>query len=465
MQLWVLGALINVVGSLTVNLAANLMKKSHNMQTKMDKGASAALVELHGGAGCCDGSNMSPLCYWRLGALLFAIGSSVNFVSLGMAAQSLLAILGGVQFVSNIFFGRVILHEKVTVQAVLGTVFIVAGLGIAVSFSDHRNRRFSTEDLIALYDDTYIEFLICVCAVLVACESIYVLFTTYEETHAKPLPFSKIVRPVTYSIVSATVGTQSVLQSKCIAELLRTEVESSDPAAESVLRSGFFAVVCLLFLVGLAFWLYRLNNALKLFDGLVIIPIIQVFWTLSAVVQGGMYFHEFRSMSRGQGGFYFLGAVFVFSGVVCIASTATHTQSTPSPIPTAHAHSGRGITLAVTLDVTADVAGGRGQGEGMEGGDEEEAQTLVGTDRAEGNEADDDQGHGSGRLYVADTGHGDPFRRPAEAPTSPPASPSIWARISSPFSSPLKSPPTRVGDVDGATAADPSSRPLLAANA
>ena len=54
-------------------------------------------------------------------------------------------------------------------------------------------------------------------------------------------------------------------------------------------------------------------------------------------------------MSRVQGGFYFLGAAFVFSGVVCIASTATHTQSTPSPIPSAH-NSGM-----MTLEVSADM--------------------------------------------------------------------------------------------------------------
>ena len=173
--LWVIGATINVVGSLTVNLAANLMKKSHNMQLKIDKGAADT-----NGAGCCESNHLSPVCYWRIGALLFALGSIVNFFSLGMAAQSLLAILGappspftrfhgispsrllfvptlplntpppsfppplgGVQFVSNIFFGKVILHEKVTLAAVIGTVFIICGLGIAVSFSDHRRRSFT----------------------------------------------------------------------------------------------------------------------------------------------------------------------------------------------------------------------------------------------------------------------------------------------------------------------------------
>lgn len=273
-------------GSLMVNLAANLMKKSHNMQLKIDKGA----ADKGDYEGLCDCNRLSPICYWRIGAALFALGSIINFLSLGMAAQTLLAILGGVQFVSNIFFGRLILHEKVTFAAVIGTIFIIVGLGIAVSFSDHRNRRFSTADLIALYDDTYLTFLVCVASVLVLCEGLYVLFTRHEGAQRQPLPYSKIVRPITYSIVSATIGTQSVLQSKCVAELLRTSVESGDPE-DRVLHSRFFFVVCGLFLAGLAFWLYRLNNALKLFDGLVIIPIIQVFWTLSAVVQGGFYFH------------------------------------------------------------------------------------------------------------------------------------------------------------------------------
>ncbi len=52
--------------------------------------------------------------YWRLGVLLFSAGSLINFLSLSMAAQSLLATLGGVQFVSNIFFAKFILGERIT---------------------------------------------------------------------------------------------------------------------------------------------------------------------------------------------------------------------------------------------------------------------------------------------------------------------------------------------------------------
>ena len=94
-------------------------------------------------------------------------------------------------------------------------------------------------DLIALYDDTYVQFLVCVVSVLLLCEAVYVVFTN-RELERLPLPYSKIIRPITYSIVSATVGTQSVLQSKCVAELLRTSVESDDPSDTNILQSGFF---------------------------------------------------------------------------------------------------------------------------------------------------------------------------------------------------------------------------------
>ena len=77
-------------------------------------------------------------------------------------------------------------------------------------------------------------------------------------------------------MVSATIGTQSVLQSKCLAELLRTDIVIDRSSGSDLFANGLLYLVLTAFLLGMGFWLYRLNNALKLFDGLVIIPIIQV---------------------------------------------------------------------------------------------------------------------------------------------------------------------------------------------
>lgn len=290
MILWVLGTILNVFGSVLVNLAANLLKLAHNVAVKEQdpelkkeqEGSTGWLAE----ALKC--SFISRTClpsyrfsisysklYWRIGAFLFALGSVINFLSLSMASQSLLATLGGVQFVSNLFFARFILGEIITRKGILASTVIVLGLTVAISFSDHSSKTYTTTELFALYDFTYITFIVCVIALLGLAEFVYVFYTSREK-NGRSMPYSVVVRPVAYSIVSSTVGTQSVLQSKCLAELLKTDIVFDRSRGNDLFSNGLFYVVLTAFLLGMAFWLYRLNNALKMFDGLVIIPILQV---------------------------------------------------------------------------------------------------------------------------------------------------------------------------------------------
>jgi hypothetical protein len=121
---------------------------------------------------------------------------------------------------------------------------------------------------------------------------------------------SGIVRPVTYSLVSALVGTQSVLQSKCFAELVKSTLNG-----DNQFNKVFVYVVILNFICGLSFWLYRMNAALKMFDGLIIIPLLQVFWTTCAILQGGVFFKEFSKFTPLQSTCFLLGVIIVFIGV------------------------------------------------------------------------------------------------------------------------------------------------------
>ena len=121
----------------------------------------------------------------------------------------------------------------------------------------------------ALYDAAYIAFLELVALTLCVLLAVYRLYT-HREAAKTPLPLSRLVRPVTFSFMAATVGTQSVLQSKCIAEVIKSS--SYGQAQQSL---WFVGVVLAVFLGGLCVWLVCLNEALKLFDGPVIIPLLQ----------------------------------------------------------------------------------------------------------------------------------------------------------------------------------------------
>ncbi|CAK9142206.1 unnamed protein product [Ilex paraguariensis] len=107
---WVIGAFINLFGSIAINFGTNLLKLGHDER------------ERHSSLGG-DGTNvktiMKPIIYfqsWRVGILFFAVGNCLNFISFGYAAQSLLAALGSIQFVSNIAFAYFVLNKTVSIK-------------------------------------------------------------------------------------------------------------------------------------------------------------------------------------------------------------------------------------------------------------------------------------------------------------------------------------------------------------
>lgn len=296
--LWIFGMSLNILGSVMVNFGTNLMKSAHNI-VRDQKSSS-----VNSPAG-----ERYSVQIWRVGMAVFVIGSLVNFASFAFAAQSLLAALGTVQFVSNVIFAKCVLGEKLSVRIIIATAIIIFGLTVSIKFSNHASEVYTVKDLIALYSSTYLIFLGCVFTVLLILHLIYLKYTKAEEEGSE-LPMSDIVRPATYSIVSATVGTQSVLQSKCIAELVKATIKG-----ENQFNEWFMYVILLVFISGLSFWLHRMNAALQKFDGLIIIPLLQVFWTTSAILQGGVYFREFEKFSPLQTVGFCLGVVIVFFGV------------------------------------------------------------------------------------------------------------------------------------------------------
>lgn len=242
-----------------VTICCTVIKASHNSESKELSNIESI------------SSSLSTKTIWRLGALSFVVGSCINFASFAFAAQSLLAALGGVQFISNVFFSRFILNERLTSKVIFATCLIIIGLTCAVNYSNHANTSYTREQLLNLYDAEYRIFLLIFTSILVSFEVIYVIYT-FREAQDKPLVGSQLIRPILYAFVSATIGTQSVLQSKCLAELIKVTVVNGE---NQFLDWPLYAILGVL-VTGLSFWLYRLNNALKLFDGILIIPLLQV---------------------------------------------------------------------------------------------------------------------------------------------------------------------------------------------
>ena len=211
----------------------------------------------------------------KFGSIMFLVGGILNFVSMGFAAQSLLASLGSAQFVSNVAFGRLVLGERVTLRTWFATVVICLGNGVIVLHSNRESREYTASELLWAYTTGYRYYLLACLAALLVVHCVHSRITTAINTRTKKtLPVPKYLtstQGITYSLSSAVLGTQQMVAAKCMSELLRLTTTGSN----QLLHPFTYAVIAM-YVVATVFWLYRMNVALQMYEGLFIIPVLQV---------------------------------------------------------------------------------------------------------------------------------------------------------------------------------------------
>ncbi|XP_010514326.1 PREDICTED: probable magnesium transporter NIPA8 isoform X3 [Camelina sativa] len=255
---WVIGAFINIFGSVAINFGTNLLKLGHNERERL------ALQDNGGGK-----MPLKPIIHfqtWRVGILVFLLGNCLNFISFGYAAQSLLAALGSIQFVSNIAFAYVVLNKMVTVKK--GEV-LISMPGQEIS------------------------------------------------------SYWKMLLPFSYAVVSGAIGSCSVLFAKSLSNLLRLAMSSSYQ-----LHSWFTYSMLLLFLSTAGFWMTRLNEGLSLYDAILIVPMFQIAWTFFSICTGFIYFQEFQVFDALRTTMFILGMMCVFLGISLLAPDDTRGNET-----------------------------------------------------------------------------------------------------------------------------------------
>lgn len=288
---WYIGAIINVVGSILINLGTNVMKLGHNKR-------SADLPE----------SSRRPIRKyreWQCGVGLFVVGNALNFVSFGFAAQSLLAALGSIQFVSNVFFAWFVLHERADRRVIVATAMIVVGCIVLVAFGNHQSKSLTSHQLQHLFqNDIYIAYLSWLLATAGLAYIVYRIGTQKLKQEGLGGMSHRWMKslPISYSLFSGMIGTQSVLFSKALSTLMRTTIDG-----HSQLGTWFFWLVLVLFLCCAYFWVTSLNQALRLFPAVVIVPTMQISWTLFSVVSGGIYYQEYHAFTPFTASMFGLG--------------------------------------------------------------------------------------------------------------------------------------------------------------
>lgn len=305
---WVLGVVLGLLGSIAINIGNNI--QALGLQSlKIKRTISVDSIETGG----------EPISFfqsrtWILGTIIFVSGSLINFASFAFAAQSLLASLQSVQFITNLLLGKILLKARITNKMLMGTGLTAIGTCIAVQFSSKAILELNIDEMVTLYKNpVYIAYL-----VLMATFSITLHFTYYhiekKKKEMNPIRYSEVFLPLSYSLSSAMIGTQSVVHAKVIAELLAAQMSGS----ENVFSSKFTYLSILFWFISAFVWLKSLNRAIAVFNPILIIPLLQCSFIFFSILSGGIYFKEFNGFSKSQWIGFWLGIFIMFYGLVLL---------------------------------------------------------------------------------------------------------------------------------------------------
>ena len=334
---WIIGIALVVVGSIGNNLGNNLVSLGHSIAMKNEEeeqqirdNASATStegLESADDAGSdiqADSPTLMPSnntgvhkSYRVIGTVIFVVGSLFTFASFAFGAQSLIASLESVQFVSNVVFAKYVHKEKITMRMLFATLSIVAGNIMVVIFSNHEAQNYTSDKLIHLYvTNTAYQAYLCLAFVLWVFTAW--LYSSYFHSRMvlRQLRWNhSFIEPLAYAISSTIIGTQAVLNSKSLALLIGATTAGTKN------EFNFWYVYLMLgtWLVLVVFWLRRLDLGLSLFPPLFIIPVMQVFFVFFAILCGGIYFQEFITFSVTQYIGFCVGVVLILMGVYGLA--------------------------------------------------------------------------------------------------------------------------------------------------
>lgn len=126
-----------------------------------------------------------------------------------------------------------------------------------------------------------------------------------------PALMERRIIPVCFALYSAAPGTFTVVFSKIVALFIRITTSGEQ---NMFARFDLYLYIVLLVVTGV-WWDKQMNAGLRLFPAVVIMPVMQVAWTVLCILDGGIFFQEFADLPEDGKVFFILGLLIVLSGM------------------------------------------------------------------------------------------------------------------------------------------------------
>jgi hypothetical protein len=200
----------------------------------------------------------------------------------------------------------------------VSTIAIVSGNILVLIFSDHADYLLNSRQVVQLYisNTAYHIYIIFAGVIWLIFHIVFRKYHYSQTVLNVRLWHHEFIEPLSFSISSALIGTQAVLNAKCMSMFIQVSVQGFN----EFIRPAIY-IILVIWLMLVVYWLKRLDLGLELFPPMFIIPVLQVFYMFFAIVCGGIFFEEFNDFTTIQTIGFSLGVFTILVGVYGLAPT------------------------------------------------------------------------------------------------------------------------------------------------
>ncbi|KAK6089565.1 hypothetical protein P3W45_001447 [Vairimorpha bombi] len=319
-KLWILGAILSVMGNVLINTGVNIQKLSYIKTT----------YSFH---------NMNFSTFYT-GMVIYLLGKLSGYVSYIFGNQSLLAALSASGLVSNSILAPLINDEIFTYKDLLAIVFVFSGTTFILVNTKVSHKSYSLCEMLKLYrKPSIIAYFLTILILII----VLYCFIRYVETNSSfNEDNSRIFRSDTvwfeddcfvmkycmvllYIFLSSFIASFTTLSIKSLAEIIDKTFSG---------ENQFIYLVTYVFIVGLIVCtfgqIYWLNRGLKRYDALLVVPIFHITWSILSIVTAGIYFQEFEHYDWIQFRNFFIGLLVIFIGSLFLSTRIINKNSLES---------------------------------------------------------------------------------------------------------------------------------------
>ncbi|XP_062987387.1 NIPA-like protein 2 [Elgaria multicarinata webbii] len=277
------GIVLAIAGNFLISISLNLQKCSHLRLMRQ--------------------ASQKP-CYrsklWWCGISLMGIGEIGNFSAYGFASVMVIAPLGSVAVIGSAVISVLFSKESIRSEGILGGTVTIAGTFLLVTFAPRITQELTARKLQT--DLVSWQFLIyLIMEIITFC----ILLYFHKRREVKHI--------VVLLAMVALLASLTIISTKAVAAMIMLSVKGN-----MQLNYPIFYLMLILMVLSCAFQVKFLNKAMNLYSAAEVIPMNYVFFTISAIFSGALFYQEFQGAGFLSGFMFLFGCFLSFIGVFII---------------------------------------------------------------------------------------------------------------------------------------------------